>query len=122
MVIRNEEGLVLASCAKKIPVAYSGCEIETMAAAAALSFASDIGIKRVILEGDSLAVIKALRVDVSSLSPIGLLIDDVKSLANNFDELSYSHTKREGNQVAHGLAKCAKSILNLVVWMEDVLS
>ena len=55
VVIRNDEGLVLASCAKKIPVAYSGCEIETMAAATALSFALDIDIKRAILEGDSLA-------------------------------------------------------------------
>ena len=111
VVIRNDEGLVLASCAKKIPVAYSGCEIETMAAVAAFSFASDIGIKRAILEGDSLAVIKALREDASSLSSIGLLLDDVKSLTNSFDELSYFHTKREGNQVAHDLAKYAKSIL-----------
>ena len=42
---------------------------------------------KAVLEGDSLAVIKALREDASCLSPIGLLIDDVKSLANNFDEL-----------------------------------
>ena len=120
VVIRNDEGLVLASCAKKIPVAYSECEIETMAATTALSFTSDIDIKRAILKGDSLAVIKALREDASSLSPFGLLIDDVKSLANSFDELSYSHTKREGNQVAHGLTKYAKIILDFVVWMENV--
>ena len=73
MVIRNDEGLVLASCAEKIPVAYNGCEIETMAAAAALSFTSDISIKQAILKGDSLAVIKALREDASSLSPIGFV-------------------------------------------------
>ena len=41
-------------------------------------------------------------------------------LANSFDELSYSHTRREGNQIVHGLAKYAKSIPDLVVWMEDV--
>ena len=63
---------------------------------------------------------KSLREDASSLTPFGLLIDDVKSLANSFDELSYSYTKREGNQVAHGLAKYAKSITDFVVWMEDV--
>ncbi|XP_075650250.1 uncharacterized protein LOC142620837 [Castanea sativa] len=114
VIIRNDEGLVMASYLKKIPVAYSGCEIETMAAAAALSFASEIGIKRAILEGDSLAVIKALREDASYLSPFGLLLDDVKSLANNFDELSYSRTKREGNQVVPDLAKYAKSISNLL--------
>ena len=120
MVIRNDEGLVLASCVEKILVAYNGCEIETMAIAAALSFTSDISKKQAILKGDSLSVIKALREDASSISLIGLLIDDVKSLANSFDELSYSYTKREGNQVAHGLAKYAKSIPDLVVWLEDV--
>ena len=41
------------------------------------------------------SVRKALREDASSLSPFGLLIDDVKSIANSFDELSYSHTLRE---------------------------
>ena len=45
MVIRNDGGLVIASCAKKLPVAYSGSEIETMAATVALSFASEISIK-----------------------------------------------------------------------------
>ena len=31
------------------------------------------------------------------------------------------HTQCQGNSVAHNLAKHAKSIINLIVWMEDVL-
>ena len=62
-----------------------------MAAAVALSFASEIGIKRVILEGDSLSVIKSLRENVKVLSPIGSLLEDVMALSQNFDELLSHH-------------------------------
>ena len=44
-VIRNVEGHVIASCAKKLPVAYNRVEVETMATAVAFSFASEISIK-----------------------------------------------------------------------------
>ena len=57
-----------------------------------------------------------------SLSPTGLLIEDVKVFANNFVRLLYSHIKRNGNRVAHSLAKNALCILDFQVWMEDVPS
>ena len=112
--------LILASCSKKLPQAYNAGEIETMAVAIALSFTQEIGIKRTILEEDSLVVIKALDKDVRSLAPIGLLVEDVKVLSQNFDQLLYSHTKREGNCVAHSLTRYAIDISNFLVWMEDV--
>ena len=115
MVIRNDEGHVIASCAKKLRAAYNEGEVETMAATVALSLASKIGIKRAILEGDSLVVIKSLRENVKSLSPTGLLLEDVTALSQNFDELLYSHTKREGNQVAHNLVRYAMGIPDFLV-------
>ena len=60
-------------------------------------------------------MIKALREDVSSLSPTSLLVEDVKALSHNFDELLYSHTKREGNQVVHSLARYAIGISDFLV-------
>ena len=115
VVIRNGSGLVLASCTKKLNQAYSGEHIEALAAATALSFASEIGFRRAVLEGDSLAVINALRERVSLLTPTGLLIEDVKVLSQRFDQLLYSHTKRDGNQVAHSLAKYAIRIPDFFV-------
>ena len=89
-VIRNVEGHVIASCAKKLPAAYNKVEVETMVAAVAFSFASEINIKRAILKSDLLAVIKSLRENVNFLSPIGLLLEVVMALSQNFDELLYS--------------------------------
>ena len=71
--------------------AYNRGEAKTMAAAVALSFASEIGIKRAILKGDSLSMIKSLRENVKVLSPIGLLLEDVMVLSQNFDELLSHH-------------------------------
>ena len=60
-MIRDENGLVLGSCTKRLPQAYSAVEVEALAATTALALAKDLGVTRVILEGDSLVVIKALR-------------------------------------------------------------
>ena len=119
-VIREENGLVLGSCSKHLPQAYSAVEVEALAAATALALAEDLGMQRVILEGDSLVIIIALREEEQIFSPIGLLLEDVRRLSLSFQQLLYSHTKREGNSVAHNLARYANSIPDFLVWMEDV--
>ena len=61
VVVRDVNNLVLASCATKIHQSFKVVEIEFMAATTALTFAKDLGFQRIILEGDSLEVIQALR-------------------------------------------------------------
>ena len=89
-----------------------------MAASKALEFARELGIAEAVLEGDSQVVIMAL----NSKSPILAPVQDSLSLSNSFSKLSYSHTKREGNTVAHNLAKLAVNLTNCVIRMEDVPS
>ena len=67
-------------------------------------------------------VIKALATKDTGLAPFGLLIQDAYRFISAFSLLSYSHTKRDGNRVAHDLAKLAITIPNCVIWMEDVPS
>lgn len=50
----------------------------------------------------------------------GVLIDDARVLERNFTELAYSHTRREGNKVAHGLARLELNLSDTNV--EDVPS
>nr|POE61318.1 hypothetical protein CFP56_48890 [Quercus suber] len=97
VVIRDSRGLVIASCSKAVHQVLGVFDVEAMAATWALSFASDVGVKRAVLEGDSMAVIAGLREDGMVLVPYGLLLDDARFLSQQFDELCYSHTKREGN-------------------------
>ena len=96
--------------------------IEALAVAWALSFAFDVGVGRAVLEGDSMAVISALREDGKVLVPYDLLLGDAKFFPQQFEELRYSYTKREDNSLAHSLARYAISIPDFLVWMEDVQS
>ena len=120
VIVRDREGLAIAAMSEKIPQLLQPTKIEAMAATRALEFAREVGISEAILEGDSLLVIKALATKDIGLAPFGLLIQDAYKLTEAFSLLSYSHTKREGNQVAHDLAKLAVTIPNCVIWMEDV--
>jgi len=79
-------------------------------------------VKRAVLDGDSLVVLKGLMEEERSLVPLGLLVEDAKNLSPKFDELLYSHTKRESNILAHSLARYAIGILDFLVWKEDVPS
>ena len=96
--------------------------IKALAVVWALSFTTDVGVRRAVLEGDSMAVISALREDGKVLVPYGLLLEDAKFLSQQFEELCYSHTKREGNSLAHSLVRSVISIQDFLVWMKDVPS
>ena len=122
VVIRDNNGAVLASCSEKLSQAYKAEETKALAARKALMFAHELGFQRVILEGDALGLIQALKSQEQNLSPLGLLVEDVKVYSNHFQRVLYSHVKRNGNSVAHSLAKHAISIPDLQVWMEDVPS
>ena len=122
MGIRESNEAVLASFSQKIPQAYKAEVIEALAALNALSFVFELGFRSTFLEGDSLELTQGLKSEERSLSPTGLLLEDVKMFANNFVRLLYSHIKRNDNGVAHSLAKNALCILDFQVWMEDVPS
>ena len=122
VIIWDRKGLVIAFMATRIPQQLRLIEIEAMAASKALEFARELGIAKAVLEGDSQVVIMALNSKTSVLAPYGSLIQDSLTLSNSFSKLSYSHTKREGNTVAHNLAKLVVNLTNCVIWMEDVPS
>ena len=119
-MVRNEEGLVLASLSQQIPLPATVLEVETLAAKRALEFAIEIGAHRVILEGDSTILINALQSTNHSLAHFGQLAEDVKYLASCFRKCMFFHVRRHCNKVAHSLARRALKHPYLLVWMEDV--
>ncbi|XP_075640434.1 uncharacterized protein LOC142612204 [Castanea sativa] len=121
VAIRDENGMVLASMAKHLRQLYTALEIEAMAPSTALTFATQVGFHNGILESDSLVLTTALINNSTYLSTDGLLMEDIRFNASYFNQLLYSHVKREGNKVAHKLVRHALCILDFSVWMEDVL-
>ena len=72
-MIRDNNGLVLASMSKLLPQQYTPMEIEALAASAALEFAAELGFNREILETNSQVLSNALRNNSTYLSSFGLL-------------------------------------------------
>ena len=120
VVIRNNRGLVIASCSQVLHQEFNSNKIEALAIAKAMSFVAELGISKAVLEGDLMVIIKALEDEHNPLSAIGLLIADAKFNSRCFNHLLFSHTKRECNSIAHVLARFAINIPDFLVWMEDV--
>ena len=85
-----------------------------------MEFVLELDITNAVFEGDSKSICRELQDPGPSLALHGHLIQDVKLLSNSFHFVSFSHLRREGNTVAHALARSAISRPSLTVWMEDI--
>ena len=56
------------------------------------------------------------------MSAFGHVIEDSRSLATTLRSATFTHTKRQGNNVADKLAKLAKNLYEPQVWLEDIHS
>ena len=121
VVLRDDRGSVLASLSQNIPQVCRPLDIETLAASRALKFAADLGFNKVVLKGDCEVLMKALKGGDQFLSTVGLVMDDIQYDANLFYQLRYSHVRREGNKVAHSLARHALEITDFVI-QDDIVS
>ena len=73
-----------------------------------------------MLEGDSKVVINTFRITKASLSTFGHLLESTKSTLVTSKCIAFSHIHRGGNRVAHNLAKHARHVKGLSMWVEDI--
>ena len=71
-------------------------------------------------EGDSQRVIRATNNQVPSKTLFGHVIEEIWLLADAIQKCSFGHVPREGNQLAHSLARRAVLFLDLDVWIENL--
>ncbi|KAL2920934.1 Rik1-associated factor 1 [Bienertia sinuspersici] len=76
-----------------------------MAARHGLQIAMEAGFHHLILEVDNSKVFNHLHKRMNECTAFGGVIKDISSLASCCNALSYSFVKREGNKVAHYLAR-----------------
>lgn len=86
-----------------------------------LRWARCLCFDRIIVEGDNLYLMSSLAKDViDDASEWRMLRRDIWYLGSMFLEIQFLHVKREGNQVAHALARHAWTIDSDVHWVEDI--
>ncbi|XVE84452.1 hypothetical protein DITRI_Ditri17bG0015300 [Diplodiscus trichospermus] len=81
IVARDEDGSVLGARAMSVEGCYDPCLVEAMTALTAIEFSCEMGFQQVEIEGGSLGKVPS------------------------FQQCYFRHIGREGNQVAHNLAK-----------------
>lgn len=91
-----------------------------MVASTSLTFTAQVGIHSGILVSDLLVLATTLINKSTYLSTNGLLMEDIRFSASFFNQLLYSHVKKESNKVAHKLVRHAPYISDFSVWIEDV--
>ena len=92
---------------------------EALAARRVAELSITLGIRRNILESDSLKIVHALQAEVGGQQMYGLIIEDTKLLFRRFMECEVEFVLRESNGEAHKPVKLALSLGENKVWRYD---
>jgi ribonuclease HI len=111
VVARDYRGDIIGALCRRLESCPDPVHAESMGAVMAAEFCRDLGLQDVVLEGDSLLVVKALKCERPNWSPYGQTIEDARGLLFTRRNWMVQHVKREANLAAHSLAKFALSTL-----------
>ncbi|PRQ34202.1 putative ribonuclease H-like domain-containing protein [Rosa chinensis] len=119
VVFRDHFGVLKGAMAVPQIGYLSPRSVEALALLHGLRFAAHVGFGRLEIEGDALSIITSLQVECDDLSLEGHLLEEVKRLVESFEFCSSHFVKREGNQVAHRLAKEALKVSQPFLCLES---
>ena len=79
-----------------------------------------MGIRDVLIEGDSPIVHRALNELASPPPSVDAIIVGIQDASADYYHIAFTHVSRQGNKPAHLFTKYAKSIDNIFVWIEEI--
>lgn len=79
----------------------------------------DMGLTKIILEGDTLNVVNKINGANENLDKAGMIILDVKNSLTRFESWQVKHVNKSSNKAAHCLAKDALSKDDACVELEE---
>ncbi|XP_075674771.1 uncharacterized protein LOC142643956 [Castanea sativa] len=119
VIVRDELGRVEAAICRNLGAPFGAIEIESKAINARLLFAQDIGIRDIMVESDCLIMIQALNGTSAPPSVVSTVIQGIMDLSKGFHRVEFSHVKRQGNRLAHVLAKHVFGNVDFIAWIEE---
>ncbi|XP_021749725.1 uncharacterized protein LOC110715453 [Chenopodium quinoa] len=105
VIARDSRGRVLFSIVSRVRARWEPLIAESKAALFGLRKVRDQGYNDVILEADCLQLVSKIKKNTFSLASVDCVLEDIIAVSSNFSSIFWSHVKREGNFVAHHLAK-----------------
>ncbi|XP_021726160.1 uncharacterized protein LOC110693311 [Chenopodium quinoa] len=79
--------------------------LEAKAALFEIRKAKAHGLRDIVLEADSLVLVTKMKKGSFSFAAIDGVLEDISSVSSDFSSIVWSHVKRDGNFVAHHLAR-----------------
>ena len=120
MIIYDSQDSVMVFLTQNVQLFSSIVEMEALVATRAIELALELGFERIIFEGDSNIVMRALTDQSPPFAPFGLLIRDAQVFADQLSWVKFQHVGRDGNNVAHNLARHTRHVTGFSVCIEDV--
>lgn len=117
-VVRDSVGEVVMATSKLMDGIVDPEVAEALSARHGMQTALEAGYSALILEVDCVKLFNYLKAGRSESSPFGRVVQDILNLAAHCSCIRYSHVRRQGNVVAHTLAKISKELVGWRVWLE----
>jgi len=114
------EGHVLAAKSFTIVGPLETIVAEALAALHAVEFSWDLGLRRIILEGDVLQIVNAVKSTGRNWSKYGQLVEDTREVLNGMIMWYICHVRKDENSATRSLAKEAVQQITDFVWMEKI--
>lgn len=105
VVARNSDGEVQFAGVRKVRACWAADLAEAKSIEMALRLAKRFGLQEIVVESDCQVVINRLSKKTTFLAAIDLVLQNIISSCDCFVSIVWSHVKRDGNFVAHHLAK-----------------
>ncbi|XP_075659605.1 uncharacterized protein LOC142629488 [Castanea sativa] len=122
VVIRDCHGQVIAALSQKVQMPISVEAAEALAAYRAIVFAKELCIFKVVVEGDCLRVIQALKAKERCNTLYGNIIEDMRNQSLSLQSCQFQHVHWDGNKLVHALARRAVLSAGFNVWVEELPS
>ena len=122
MVFCDHTGQVIVALSRKIPLVQTVELAEALVARRAVGFALELSLFSVELEGDCSRVISALNALKSCNTLFGHVTDECRRVSTSLRFCKFQHVRREGNRLAHALARRAVLSAGTDVWIESLPS
>ena len=119
VLVRDAAVKTIGALSKKIWASLKAVEVEVKAVETELQFAKVLLIHDFILESDSLLLNNALKELSPPPSTVAAIIYSSLSVSREFRQVEFSHVRRQGNKLAHLLAKYAHGIDDFSIWLEE---
>ncbi|XP_040986476.1 uncharacterized protein LOC121234574 [Juglans microcarpa x Juglans regia] len=120
VVVRNSSGRIIATLRTKKHLYPDPLLAEAFDALKTVQFGLELGFTQIIIEGDSLQVINNLKRDKEGYNSSSMYVHEAKQILGNFAKWEVSHVRRNGNSLAHLLAKDALSNYDHIVILGDL--